>query len=87
LLLRYSGVAGSYCRPAGHFGAGLVRGAVFYFRPWITTTIAHVAMTVTVAIIVKSGIAVDFVDFAIAIPSSLARVNRIHRKYVLAVTA
>jgi hydrogenase/urease accessory protein HupE len=38
-----------------------------YFT-WIATTIAHVAMTVTVAITVKSGIALDFADFAIAIP-------------------
>jgi hypothetical protein len=44
-------------------------------------------MTVTVAIIVKSGIAVDFADFAMAIPLSLGSVNRIHRKCVLAMTA
>jgi hypothetical protein len=54
---------------------------------WTATTIAHVATTTAVAIIVKSGIAVDFADFAIAIPSSPTRVNRIHRKCVLAVTA
>jgi hypothetical protein len=48
---------------------------------------AHVAMTVTVAIIVKSGNAVDFADFAITIPSSPTMVNGIHRECVLAVTA
>jgi hypothetical protein len=48
---------------------------------------AHVATTTAVAIIVKSGIAVDFADFAIAIPLSPTKVNRIHRKCVPAVTA
>jgi hypothetical protein len=35
---------------------------------WTATTIAHVATTTAVAIIVKSGIAVDFADFAISHP-------------------
>ena len=54
---------------------------------WTATTIAHVATTATVAIIVKSGIAVDFGDFAITIPSFPTLVNGIHRECVLAVTA
>ena len=73
--------------PQRNLGARIDRRAVFYFRPWTTTTIAHVAMTVTVAIIVKSGIAVDFADFAITIPSFPTMVNGIHRECVLAVTA
>jgi hypothetical protein len=35
---------------------------------WTTTTIAHVATTTAVAIIVKSGIALDFADFGISHP-------------------
>jgi hypothetical protein len=54
--------------------------------PWTITTMAHVATTTAVTIIVKSGIAVDFADFAISHPLIFG-VNRIHRKCVLAVTA
>ena len=54
---------------------------------WTATTIAHVATMTAVAIIVKSGVAVDFADFAIAIPLFPTRVNGIHRKCVLAVTS
>jgi hypothetical protein len=73
----------------GRAGAGPLRfcAQAWRYLTWIAATIANVAMTVTLAIIVKSGIAVDFADFVIAIPSSPARVNRIHRKCVLAVTA
>jgi hypothetical protein len=35
---------------------------------WTATTIAHVATTTAVAIIVKSGIALDFADLAISHP-------------------
>jgi hypothetical protein len=47
---------------------------------WIATTIAHVATTTAAAITVKSGIANDFPDLAMAIPSSPTTVNRIHRE-------
>jgi hypothetical protein len=47
---------------------------------------AHVAMTVMVTSIVKSGNAVDFADFAITIPSFPMMVNGIHRECVLGVT-
>jgi hypothetical protein len=35
---------------------------------WTATTIAHAITTTAVAIIVKSGIAVDFADFAMSHP-------------------
>jgi hypothetical protein len=40
-----------------------------YFTPWSATR-AHIAMPLIVAIIVKSGIVVDFADFAIFDPIS-----------------
>jgi hypothetical protein len=61
--------------------------APFLFYAVDITTMAHVATTTAVAIIVKSGIAVDFADFAISHPLIFGEVNRIHQKCVLAVTA
>jgi hypothetical protein len=68
---------------------GCSRARAGRYRPWAwtATTIAHVATTTAVAIIVKSGIAVDFADFAISHPLISGEGESYSPECVLVVTA